>query len=406
LQRLHTVQDFLNPCGCRAPYTGELNHELPITSEQEHILFLVNSYPPRVGGIERHIADLANEVVRQGHRVSVVTLADWPGTATENNIEVHRLQRHFPIASVMSFPSFGTARRLIRQFRHSGITAVSTHTRFFPMSWMGLRVARGLGVPVLHTEHGSDFVRGVSPLVGFASRAVDVTLGRRTLRGATSVLGVSEQVVAFVLRLAGVKANLFYNAITLEGWDSKDVAPSPHRRFVFVGRLVPGKGWDRLCAATTLLVNNPNIEPFTVDILGDGPDMPALLEEIESRDLNDIVRAHGYVDAESVRTFLHDAVLVNPTTLAEGFQTTLLEALAGGCQIVTFDVPGAAKLAAEGAPIRIVDGRTPEELAEAMESSLRNPAERYPFSLLGEWSWPKRATQYLGLIAAARHKMP
>ncbi|TFD61353.1 glycosyltransferase [Cryobacterium suzukii] len=372
------------------------------TPAQEHVLFIVNSFPPRVGGLERHVADLADELVQQGHRVTVVTLADVPSASVEGGIAVYRIRRHFPIASVMSFPSFGTAWRLGRRFSDKGVTAVSTHTRFFPMSWVGLAVGRRLGVPVLHTEHGSDFVRGVSPLIALASRAVDVTFGRHALRRASSVLGVSEEVVGFVGRLAGVHANLFYNAIKFTVSSQPQPCAAARRHFVFVGRLVPGKGWDRFLEAGALLAQDPHFAPFTLDVLGDGPDRAALLNQIGALGLESLATAHGYVDGETVRSHLSNSVLVNPTTLAEGFQTTLLEALAGQGQIVTYKVPGAAKLKEEGAPVRIVSGQTAADLANAMRLTLDTPQPPYPLNKLEQWSWPHRAQQYLTLIENAR----
>lgn len=382
------------------------------TNHQQHVLFVVNSYPPRTGGIERHIADLASELVLQGHRATVVTLAEQPGISIEDGITVHRLIRHFPIASVMSFPAFGTARRLTQEFAGHGVTVISTHTRFFPMSWVGLSLGKKMNLPILHTEHGSDFVRGVAPLIGLASKIVDVTLGRRTMRGATTVLGVSEQVVGFVRRLSGVTGHVFYNAITLDGssTESSTVQVKPineaeiERRFVFVGRLVPGKGWDRLLDATAVLYADKTIDPFVVEILGDGPDMARLRSRIISQGLTEVVRVHGFVSGTAVRSFLLHAVLVNPTTLAEGFQTTLLEALAGNSQIVTYDVPGAEKLAREGAPVVIVRDLTTDSLANAMRSALETPQEIYPVERLAAWSWHSRAQQYISLVEEARRR--
>src|SRR5690606_19242323 len=108
-----------------------------------------------------------------------------------------------------SFPLPGLTRRLARALAADGVGVVSTHTRFFPMSFVGIRLARRLGVPAMHTEHGSDFVRGVAGPIALASRLVDRTAGRYVLRRADVVLAVSEEVRRFVRRLAGVDSRVF-----------------------------------------------------------------------------------------------------------------------------------------------------------------------------------------------------
>ena len=92
----------------------------------------------------------------------------------------------------------------------------------------------------VHTEHGSDFVRGVSLPIAVASRLIDLTAGRRVLRRASLVLAVSEGVQRFVERLAGVASRLFPNAIDTAEWLAGRCGAdrSGARRLVYLGRLV------------------------------------------------------------------------------------------------------------------------------------------------------------------------
>ena len=59
----------------------------------QHIAFVVTNYPPRVGGVEKHVGALATRLAARGHRVSVFTLSDEPGTAREDGVLVRRLPR-------------------------------------------------------------------------------------------------------------------------------------------------------------------------------------------------------------------------------------------------------------------------------------------------------------------------
>ena len=38
--------------------------------------FIVNNYPPHMGGVEQHVHSLAFELAKLGHQISVITLAD------------------------------------------------------------------------------------------------------------------------------------------------------------------------------------------------------------------------------------------------------------------------------------------------------------------------------------------
>lgn len=359
------------------------------------MLFVVNNYPPRVGGVELHVAALTRELVVLGHHATVLTLSETPSDVVEDGVRVIRIRQGRSIGGVFAFPHGGDYRRAVAGLSGSGVTAVSTQTRFFPMTWRGVAAGRALGVPVIHTEHGSDFVSGVAPHVALASRAVDVTFGRRALRRADVVLGVSERVVAFVRRLAGVDARTFYNAIESVPVDPAD--PPSRPVLVFVGRLVEGKGADRALEAFQRLAGTRDDARLVV--LGDGPLRPALEVSASTLGIADRVDFRGRVAPATVMQELAGAVLVNPSTLSEGFQTTLIEAAASGGQIVTYPLAGVTALAEGGAPVHVVESRDPEALAAAMAEALDAPKPRWTMEEARRWTWERRAQEYLGVVA-------
>ena len=365
----------------------------------QHIAIVVNNYPPRVGGLEKHVGALAAQLLALGYRVTVFTVSDQPGVAVEDGVRVHRLPRRFPIANVISFPPLGTTRRLTSALREQGVTVVSTHTRFFPLTWIGVRAARRAGIPSVHTEHGSDFVRSASPLVEFASRVVDRTLGRRALRRSTQVLAVSKDAAAFVKRLSGRDSQLFANAIDLAEWSVPASArPAMPIRLVFVGRLVPGKGWDTFLAVCSKLQGTLRERGVDAHVLGGGPDLERCRQQVEALGIADLVRVHGPADSARVRDMLIGAVLVNASVLAEGFGITLLEAMAVGAQIVSYPVPAATALLEHGAPVWLVEPPSVEELTAQVANALEHPKPPVREDILDSWSWETRAREYAVLV--------
>ncbi len=107
-----------------------------------------------------------------------------------------------------------------------------------------------------------------------------------------------------------------------------------------------------------------------------------------------MVDVRGRVPQEEVRSALRGSTLVNPTTLSEGFQTTLLEAISEQGRVVTFDVPGAQLLRDQGAPITVCPSKTTDSLVAGLTEALSTPLPQASTDLIQEWTWPVRARQY------------
>lgn len=360
------------------------------------VALVTNTYPPRLGGLEQHVGSLAQGLADLGHEVHVLTIADAVGRRTDGDVTVLTGRRYLPVQDVVAVPRLGTTREIARYLHRHQIEVVSTHTRFFPMSLIGLRAARDVGIPVIHTEHGSGFVASSSPIIAAGSRVVDQTVGRYVLSHANRVLGVSENAVAFARTLGARDAQVFYNAIA---------APAPYPRtdrphhLVFVGRMVPGKGWDTFLAAFAELVNQGFV--ITGELLGDGPDLDDARQQVSALGLSDRVAVMGRVPADEVRRRLSGATLVNPTVLSEGFQTTLLEAVAESGRVVTFEVAGARVLRTQGAPVVIAHARSVAALVDAIREVLTRAGSSLPPaspSVIEQWTWPVRARQYAAVM--------
>lgn len=368
--------------------------EDPATGPTKSIAFVVNNYPPKVGGVELHISALARQLSDRGLTVTVITLDNAHPSAEEDGVRVVRLKGTPSVGGVLAFPWPGARRRIMTVLREVDADLVSTHTRFFPMSYLGVRAARRLALPAIHTEHGSDFVRGVPAFVSVASKAVDRTMGRAVLRGAGKVLAISDGSRAFVRRLADVDAQVFHNAIDT-GFFSAEAprVPAHPTHLVYVGRVVAGKGWQRVVEVAEAL--HPTHPGLHVHFIGDGAQRPLLEQAVASASHPDRFTVHGYLDGEGIRGILAGGVLLNPTELAEGFQTTLLEAVAAGAAVISTPVAAAEYLRGQGASVRTVAAGNGQAWVQSTEQALSEPLETVPDQLLESMDWAGRTDDFL-----------
>lgn len=329
--------------------------------------------------------NLARDLVGQQWDVTVFT-CDHRGTTRQGGIEVVGMGRHLEVGGAFSFPGLAAASDLAEQLRSRKTECVSVHTRFFPATWLGIWSGRRAGACTVLTEHGGGSVQTGSALTTMAARAIDSSLGRWALNSADSVLAVSDRAAENVERISGRKAQVYGNGIDLGFWTPAEW-PSSQRRVIFVGRLVEEKGWRdflRIVAAA-----GPDVDAYLV---GDGPDRARVHGEIDRLGLGSRVVVTGRLSADGLKELYPGSVYVNPSTAAEGLQTTLLEAAAAGARIASFDVGGAHEVATAGGRILIVPSGSFAELAGAVGQLLGQQAA-YPNGL-HRYDWSEVAQRF------------
>jgi glycosyltransferase involved in cell wall biosynthesis len=112
-------------------------------------------------------------------------------------------------------------------------------------------------------------------------------------------------------------------------------------RAVFLGRLVPYKGADMLLTAAAPLVR---AGALTVDVVGDGPQMPELRAMVERERIAHGVRLPGWVDHKKVQDWLVDADLFTFPSIREFGGAVALEAMAVGLVPAVVDYGGLGEL--------------------------------------------------------------
>lgn len=134
------------------------------------------------------------------------------------------------------------------------------------------------------------------------------------------------------------------------------VLPAPERvpgRVVMVNRLAPGKRIDHAVRAFARVVEA--VPHATLDVYGEGPERAPLEALIAERGLTAHVVLRGATDAPSAQS--RDAMAFVSTSAYEGQGLAIVEALAEGCPVVSYDAPyGPRELLSDGGGMLVPDG--------------------------------------------------
>jgi glycosyltransferase involved in cell wall biosynthesis len=279
-----------------------------------------------VGGIERHVATLAQALAQSGIACEVLLLADYGDNPWCTQLR----------AACVPFRALdGTIGGLLHVIRHTRPALLHTHG--YRANVLGRLVARLTGTPVVATFHAGE--RAPFPVSAY-----------QLLDEWTSILGGRIAVSEAIQRSIPYRSTFIGNFMLMP--PAPGAGPLP-RRIGFVGRLSHEKGPDRFCEMARRCGAIAEWHMW-----GDGPMRQALEQQYA-----DVVTFHGLVtDLAPVWASL--GLLVMPSR-AEGLPMAALEALASGVPI--------AATAVGGLPTVVVPGETgwlfdPANLDEASET--------------------------------------
>jgi len=154
----------------------------------------------------------------------------------------------------------------------------------------------------------------------------------------------------------------------------------PEARVLAVGRLAPEKGYEYLLRAAADLVGRG--VPLEVEILGDGPEAPALRALSASLGIADRVRFGGWVPFRDVRRAMQQAtVLVQPSAgLGDGLPNVIREAMALGTPVVASRIAGIPEALDDGRCGILVPSKDVAALADGIARMLGDPGLRRTYA--------------------------
>lgn len=295
-----------------------------------HILIFSTVFYPVLGGIENLTLNLSREFVNKGHQVKVITYQKQNDPLT--NIEVYYA------------PNF---IKIIKLF-------LWCHVYYMPnISLKGVW-------PLL-----------INPRKRWVISQNDFSLSKRMLPAsllkllliklATKNIAVSKSVAASLHTSSEVIYNCYDDAV----FTVQNLAERNHD-FVFVGRLVSQKGCDTLIKAC---YNLP--QPFTLTIVGDGPEMKRLKSLANKLGLTSNITFTGTLNSVEIASVLNQhKVLVIPSNGKEGFGIVALEGLACGCHIIAANAGGLSE--AVGGFGQLFQSGNVQQLNHLLKEALQN----------------------------------
>ncbi len=324
------------------------------------VLHVYKDYPPVIGGVEGHVRLLAEEQVRRGLEVTVLTTSpDWRTSVRhEHGVRVVRAGRLGEIASTP------ISLRLVRQLRRERADLVHVHMPY-PVAELG-ELTVGGGRPCVVTYH-SDVVR---------QRAWATLLGplrRRFLRNVSCVLATSDSYLRNSLTLdqvgdkcrvvpLGVDINRFAGASNGDSTSIDIDGPI----VLFVGRFRHYKGLAVLIDAMAQL-------DAGLLLVGDGPERRRLERQIERSPARDRIRILDQVTDEALPGYymLADVAVLPSTLRSEAFGLTLVEAMASGTPVVSTELStGTSEVNEHGVTGLVIKPDDRAALAAALETLL------------------------------------
>lgn len=232
-----------------------------------HIGIVSNEYPPMPhGGIGSVYQDLAEMLVRAGHRVTVLGIQPrglaMPGADEEGIAELRsgvRIRRLAPSHRHMRYhlgaltDRLRLRRLLLRLHREDPFDLIETADYGGLLSFGGIP-----GVPLVVRIHGSNVF--FDKLLQRRGDAFEHLLERRNLRRATHLCAVSNFAAKETLALCGMSSHacrVIPNAVDVDLFTPEtDPAHSPvSGRILFVNAINPKKGIEELICALPYIVN-------------------------------------------------------------------------------------------------------------------------------------------------------
>lgn len=280
-----------------------------------------------LGGVERHVIDLSNELVKQGHEVLVVSAGGQMERQLNSQVQVY----HLPVQKKNLFSGLYCVMRLARLIKSGGWQIMHAHSRV--PAWIANWTSEIVNIPWIYTAHA----------------LYSLNFGLYPLKKAKLVICISKAVQQHLQKFLPHESVVLYNGLSeiKHRWHNAD---SPIPTFLCVGRLTRLKGIDALIETFAMLLKN-GYSNWRLILVGDGPLRQELENKCQMLQMQELVHFAGYQE-NVVAELLNCSCYLLPS-LSEGMGLTLIQGAKMGVPIFASNIPAVREIAL-----------TPEKLIE------------------------------------------
>lgn len=325
------------------------------------IMMIVSLFHPHLGGAEQQALMLAEQLIKRGMKVSVLTrtFKGLPSFEVIRGVPVYRRIRTLSRGKWFGLSYMVSTLWFLFRNRNS-YDIIHCHL-------LGFHSAVAVLLKWLFGKKTISLVGATGPVSDFLQMK-NIFMGNFFLR----MIARSDRLILLCSKSREeALAEGFFPAQLVyipNGVDTACFKPDPDigkrgNTITFIGRLDYLKGVDILLQAFSRLISAGI--PARLDILGDGPERNNLEIMSQQLGINDAVTFHGAV--HGVAPYLQCSALFVLPSLSEGMPNVVLEAMACGLPVVATRVGGIVDIIEDGANGLLVDAQRPDQLYEAMQ---------------------------------------
>ena len=321
------------------------------------------------GGAERVASTLVNAWVKAGENITLVTLNAAMQDFYSLDPRVKRVRLDLTCESTSWYQFIRNNLKRVRQLRSVVRSCGPDVVLSFIDSTnvLVLLATRGLRVPVVVEEHTDPRMHHVG---------VTGSLVRRfAYRWANAIVVLTSSVVGWARGIAGSAPVCVIPNPIGEQFLTQSATENIRSEYTIVamGRMIPLKGFDMLLRAFARCASNHR--DWNLRIVGEGPEQQRLNALIIELGLSNRVKIDPVV--KKPEKVLRASDLFVLSSRYEGFPMVLLEAMASGLPVVSFDCPsGPSEMIQHGVNGFLVRPNDIDALAAALDDLMSAPDER------------------------------